>query len=99
LIVKNGALIGLKPYEIWEIELWEYNMFIEGREIARKNDAAQAILTGYYAAYYNNNGKKAKAPDELIRKLFQKKQALSEGLAEIRALRDREENKELYKEE
>lgn len=68
-------------------------MFIEGRETAKKNDVAQAILTGYYAAYYNNNGKKAKKPDELIKKLFQKKQALSEGLAEIQALKDREENK------
>jgi len=72
------------------MELWEYNAFVEGCETERKNNVAVAILTGYYAAYYNNNGKKAKKPDELIGKLFQKKQSLNDGLDAIAAIKEAE---------
>ncbi|MDR1905396.1 MAG: hypothetical protein LBQ27_00565 [Clostridiales bacterium] len=73
------------------MELWEYNLFAEGCEERRKNDIVNCILTGYYGAYYNNNGKKAQKPSELINKLFQKKQSLSEGLEAIKAIKEKEQ--------
>jgi hypothetical protein len=72
------------------MELWEYNLFIEGCITERKNDVANAILTGYYCAYYSNGGKKAKKPNELINQLFQEKQVLSEGLEAIKAIKEME---------
>jgi len=72
------------------MELWEYNTYASSFEERQKHDAAQAIMTGYYAAYYTNGGKKAKKPDELIKKLFVKKQSLDEGLRAIERLKEME---------
>lgn len=55
---------------------------------------ANAIMTGYYAAYYTNGGKKAKKPDELIKKLYAKKQDFNEGLKAIEKLKASERKKE-----
>jgi len=49
-----------------------------------------AILTGYYAAYYTNGGKKAKNPNELIKKLYAKKQSFEDGLKDIERLKEME---------
>ena len=76
------------------MELWEYNLYIAGYGEKQKYETVNAIMTGYYAAYYNNGGKKAKKPDELIKKLFTKKQSLDEGLKAIERLRQAEQNKE-----
>lgn len=74
------------------MDLWEYNAYTEAIETRQKSDIANAILTGYYTAYYMNSGKKAKSPNELIKGLFNsnkaKKQSFSDGLADIEKLRE-----------
>ncbi len=60
-------------------------------EERRKNDTANAIMTGYYAAYYNNAGKKAKNPNELIKNLFARKQSVEEGLDNIKRIKELEQ--------
>ena len=47
----------MKPQEIWDMELWEYNAYITSYGDKRKYDTAFCILSGYYAAYYTNGGK------------------------------------------
>jgi hypothetical protein len=50
-------------------------------------------LTGYYSAYYQNAGKKAKNPNELIKELYKtqsSKQTFEEGLKEIEKLKELE---------
>lgn len=85
--MRSGAIAGLKPQEIWDLELWEYNTWISAYEEKRRQATAEAIMTGYYAAYYTNGGKKAKSPNELIKKLYAKKQSLEAGLQDIERLR------------
>ncbi len=60
-------------------------------EERRKTDTANAIMTGYYAAYYSNNGKKAKSPNELIRKLYAREQSKEEGLSAIERVKRAEQ--------
>lgn len=74
--------------------MWEYNTYIIGYSERQKQETAASIMTGYYTAYYTNGGKKAKRPDELIKKLFapDKKQSLDEGLAAIENLKKAERN-------
>lgn len=48
-------------------------------------------MTGYYAAYYNNAGKKAKNPNELIKNLFARKQSVEEGLDNIKRIKELEQ--------
>ena len=72
------------------MELWEYNVYVSAFQEKQKNDVANAILTGYYAAYYTNGGKKAKNPNELIKKLYAKKQNFNEGLRDIERLKELE---------
>jgi hypothetical protein len=88
--LKNGALAGLKPGEIWEMELWEYNTVISTLQEKHKCETANAILTGYYVAYYMNGGKKAKNPNELIKSMYTKKQSLEDGLRDIEKLKKTE---------
>ncbi len=92
-IIRSGALAGLTPSEIWELELWEYNAFISAYEERRKVDAANAIMTGYYAAYYTNAGKRAKSPNELIRQLFSRKQTQGEGMQDIERFKKAEQRR------
>jgi len=54
---------------------------------------ANAILTGYYAAYYTNGSKKAKNPNELIKKLYAKKQSFEDGLKDIERLKELEKTR------
>lgn len=63
-------------------------MYVSAFQEKQKGDMANAIMTGYYAAYYTNGGKKAKKPDELIKKLFTKKQSFDDGLRDIEKLKD-----------
>ena len=58
-------------------------MYMQGYEIKLKQDTANCILTGYYCSYYMNSGKHAKDPNELIRKMFTKKQSMEDGLKDI----------------
>ena len=44
-------------------------------------------MTGYYAAYYTNGGKKAKSPNDLIKKLYVKAQSIEEGMRNIERLK------------
>ena len=82
--------MGLKPGDIWDMELWEYNQYSTGYEINQKTAAVQAILTGYYSAYYTNGGRKAKKPGELIKKLFVEKQSFEDGMSAIERLKEME---------
>lgn len=66
-------------------------MYMEGYNLKSKNDTANAILTGYYAAYYTNGGRKAKSPNELINSLYSKKQSRDEGLKEIERIKKLEQ--------
>lgn len=70
--------------------MWEYNAFIGAYEERRKTDAVNAIMTGYYAAYYTNSGKKAKSPDELIKKLYSRTQSVEDGLRDIQRVKQAE---------
>ena len=63
-------------------------MFLIGCEEIGKRDAIQAILIGYYSAYYINGGKKTKNPNDLIRKLYAKKQSFEDGLRDIQRLKE-----------
>lgn len=90
-MIRSGALAGLTPKDIWELELWEYNAFVGAYEERRKLDTANAVMTGYYAAYYNNAGKKAKNPNEIIKKLFSRKQSFEEGLRDIERVKQAEQ--------
>jgi len=51
-------------------------------------------MTGYYAAYYTNGGKKAKSPNELIKKLYATKQSFEDGLRDIEKLKEIEKARE-----
>ncbi|MCL2234366.1 MAG: hypothetical protein FWC02_01645 [Firmicutes bacterium] len=75
------------------MELWEYNTYLSSYENKQKSDISNAILIGYYAAYYTNGGKKAKSPNELIKQMYVKvkKQSFEEGLKEIEKIRALEE--------
>jgi len=85
---------GLKPNEIWELKLWEYNTYITAKQSQQKDELANAILTGYYTAYYMHGGKKAKNPQELIKEIYRNKpakQSYADGLRDIERLRELEQ--------
>jgi len=66
--------------------LWEYNSCIAAYQDRQKSEVSNAILTGYYTAYYMNGGKKAKSPNDLIKEMYESKsskQSLEEGLRDI----------------
>jgi hypothetical protein len=75
------------------LELWEYNAYLTSYN-SRKDSVVNAILTGYYSAYYTNGGRKTKNPNELIKKLYAEKQSLAEGLKDIERLKEAEKRKE-----
>ena len=82
---------GLKPQEIYELELWEYNTYVLAMQERQKQNQVQSILTGYYTAYYMNGGKKAKHPNELIKNLYKQstsKQSLEDGLRDIQKIKN-----------
>lgn len=60
---------------------------MDGYGVRAKSETAQAILTGYYTAYYINGGKKAKSPDKLIRSLYGEKQSYESGMREIERIK------------
>ncbi|MCL2177316.1 MAG: hypothetical protein FWB72_05190 [Firmicutes bacterium] len=96
-IVKTGALAGLKPNEIYALELWEYNAFIEAYHDKQKQNISNAILTGYYAAYYINGGKKTKPPNKLIDEMYKptkQKQSFEDGLKDIQKIMELEKQGE-----
>lgn len=58
----------------------------------QKEQTVNAIMTGYYSAYYTNASKKVKSPEELISKLYTKKQSYEDGLRDIERLKKLETN-------
>ena len=50
-------------------------------------------MTGYYAAYYTNGGRKAKSPTDLIKRLYVKQQSIDEGMRDIERLKALERKK------
>ena len=77
----------MKPSDIWESTLFEYNMYLKGFELKGKNETANTILTGYYTAYYLNGGKKAKNPKTLIRSLYDSEVGYDKGMREIERIK------------
>ena len=73
--------------------MWEYNVYISACYEKQKNDTANSIMTGYYTAYYTNSGKKAQNPNELIKKLYAKKQSFEDGLRDIERFKELEREK------
>ena len=93
-IIKSGVLAGLKPKEIYDLELWEYNTCISAFQENQKSNISNAILAGYYTAYYMNAGKKAKNPNDLIKEMYSlktKKQSFEAGLRDIEKMRELEQ--------
>ena len=73
--------------------MWEYNTYIAAHEDKQKSEISQAILSGYYTAYYLNGGKKTKSPNDLIKEMYNKKsqkQSFEDGLRDIERLRQLE---------
>ena len=89
-ILKNGILAGLTPKEIYNLELWEYNQVIDCYEIKYKFDIEKSILTGYYTAYYINNGNKAKTPKEIMESMFSSKRDYKIDLEQIKKIKKQE---------
>ena len=58
-------------------------MFMQGFADSRKDATADAVLTGFYVGYYVNGGKKAKSPEELLKRLYAEKQSREDGLRAI----------------
>ena len=70
--------------------MWEYNIYVSALQDKQNGDTANAIMIGYYVAYYTNGGKKAKSPNELIKELYSKKQSFEDGLRDIERLKELE---------
>ena len=79
------------------MELWEFNTFVTSYAETQKSNTANAILSGYYTAYYLHGGKKAKDPNKLIKQLYVKenKQSVNDGFAEIERIMRLEKNGQL----
>lgn len=87
-------MVGLKPQEIYSLELWELNAVMQAYAEKQKADVNIAILTGYYTAYYMNGGRNVKSPDELMKKTFGKKQTIADGMAQINKIKQLEQKEE-----
>ena len=81
----------MKPEEVYNMSLSEYNNYMNGCEEKIKNEIINCILTGYYVSYYMNSGRKAKSPKELIQQLFRKKETFEDGLKAINRIKELEE--------
>jgi len=69
---------------------------IDAYQERQKQEVSNAILTGYYAAYYTNGGKKAKNPNDLIAQMYAKsapKQSFEAGLKDIQRLMELEQSR------
>lgn len=80
----------MKPVDIYEMELWEYNSYILGYTEGQRQSVSNSILNGYYTAYYLSNSKRKKSPQELISQMFAKKQTYEEGIAQIEKIKKSE---------
>ncbi len=65
-------------------------MFIRGKEKEENDKTVQAILNGYYTAYYLYSGKKAKKPEELIKILFRSNIDHEKEMGKIRQIKELE---------
>ena len=83
----------MKPFDIYELELWEYNSYILGYTEGQRQNVANSILNGYYTAYYLSGQKKKKSPQELISRMFAEKQTFEEGLAQIEKIKEMEKGR------
>ena len=92
-MIRIAAQAGLKPNEMYALEVWEFNSYMNGCTDAKKADVFNAILGGYYASYYLSAGKKAKRPDEIINKIYPKSnQTFADGMAQIAKIKELEAN-------
>ena len=56
-IITLGASEGLTPKEIYDMELWEFNLYIKGRAKAYKNKIKDIITNAYYISSFVWNQK------------------------------------------
>lgn len=79
--------MGLKPKDIWDMHLWEYNSFAKGFELKQKQKSSECVLTGYYSAYFINS-KKPKSPNDIIAELYKKPLDISNELEKIKRIKE-----------
>lgn len=60
------------------MERWQFNACMDGYTDRCTDNAATAILTGYWSAYYNNS-KKPKLPARVIEQLYEKIDKIKSG--------------------
>lgn len=67
--MQTGIKAGLKIQEIYELELWEFNLYVEtyNNELVREKEAT-IIKQSYYTAYFTN-GQKIRPLDYYLKQL------------------------------
>lgn len=63
-----GCLVGLKPNEIKELYLWEFNQYVRSYQEKMKEKEKNIIKLAYYTAYFNNS-KKSKSLNYYIKEI------------------------------
>lgn len=66
-----GSHAGIKPNDVLDMTMEELQAFLDGFNNRLMDQHVQAINSGYWAGYYTNSGRKAKAPATHIKKLMQ----------------------------
>lgn len=70
--------MGLKPTEVYELELWEFNRYIIGYRSQLKRDEANIIKTAYNTAAFTNSKRKPKPLSYYLGKIFSNSNDLSD---------------------
>lgn len=52
------------------MDFWQLNAYYDAWEIRQADSLAQHIQSAYFAAYWNNAGKKGKSLQSVIKKLY-----------------------------
>lgn len=61
-------MVGLKPFELKEMYLWEFNQYIKAYQEKMKEKEKNIIKIAYYSAYFNNS-KKSKSLNYYIKEI------------------------------
>lgn len=71
-LIKIGAEVGLKPQDIYDMELWEFNNYIKGYKRKIYNDQKNLMTLAWYTGYFANPYNKKKSLDHYLNKLTNK---------------------------
>lgn len=61
-------ILGFKPFEIYELELCEYNLCVRGFQEKQKEKEKDIVKLAYYTAMFNNS-KKVKPLGSYLREI------------------------------